>query len=195
MRMLALIGTHLSVVILSLYNEDWGAQDIATNLETRRYIVDIYHYMQIAQPQFLVVDNDGWHHISYEGRLKSDLLTSHLYTTDIARWQKMLDEIEGGKMEGVAAFPLVVGDPFFFRKQVPLIVSEWGGFGFSDYGGPQNVEERLSLIKDFKQQLRKRTTAGDVYTQATDIEDEQNGLIDESVALKVSEGLLRSENR
>jgi beta-galactosidase/beta-glucuronidase len=30
LRMLALIGTHPSVVIWSLYNEDWGAQDIAT---------------------------------------------------------------------------------------------------------------------------------------------------------------------
>ena len=33
--MLALIGTHPSVVIWSLYNEDWGAQDIATNPDTR----------------------------------------------------------------------------------------------------------------------------------------------------------------
>src|SRR5215204_1168801 len=58
MRMLALIGTHPSVVIWSLYNEDWGAQDIATNKEMRQYVVDMYHYMQIAHPQFLVVDND-----------------------------------------------------------------------------------------------------------------------------------------
>ncbi|MEJ7661194.1 MAG: hypothetical protein WKG07_17085 [Hymenobacter sp.] len=38
-------------------------------------------------PQFLVVDNDGWHHISHEGRLKSDLLTAHLYTPDLGRWR------------------------------------------------------------------------------------------------------------
>ena len=77
MRMLALIETHPSVVIWSLYNEDWGAQDIATNPDTRQYIMDTYHYMQLAHPQFLVVDNDGWQHISYTGRLKSDLLTAH----------------------------------------------------------------------------------------------------------------------
>jgi beta-galactosidase/beta-glucuronidase len=196
MRMLALIGTHPSVVIWSLYNEDWGAQDIATNPETRRYIFDMYHYMQIAQPQFLVVDNDGWHHISYEGRLKSDLLTAHLYTPELERWKQMLDELENGKMEGVAAFPMIVGDPFFFRKQVPLVVSEWGGFGFSDYGGPKGSEERTSLIKAFKDELRRRTFAGDVYTQATNIEDEQNGLIDPMTGeLNVPEGLLRSEPR
>lgn len=195
LRMLALIGTHPSVVIWSLYNEDWGAQDIATNEQTRQYIVETYHFMQIAHPQFLVVDNDGWQHISYTGRLKSDLLTAHLYTPDLEKWKGLLDEIVGGKMEGVAAFPLVVGDPFFYRRQVPLIISEWGGFGFSDYGGPQGSGERTKLIIAFKKELRKRGIAGDVYTQATNIEDERNGLIDPHTGeLSVPEGLLNSRN-
>jgi len=195
MRMLALIGTHPSVVIWSLYNEDWGAQDIATNKEMRQYVVDMYHYMQIAHPQFLVVDNDGWQHISYEGRLKSDLLTAHLYTPDLQKWKELLDAMVSGKMEGVAAFPLVVGDPFFYRRQVPLVVSEWGGFGFSDYGGPKEGQERTELIQAFKKELRSRPIAGDVYTQATSIEDEKNGLIDASTGeLKVPAGLLNSRD-
>jgi hypothetical protein len=198
LRMLALIATHPSVIIWSLYNEDWGAQDIAVNPDTRHYIMEMYHYMQIAHPQFLVVDNDGWQHISYEGRLKSDLLTAHLYTPELPRWSELLDELVAGKMDGVAAFPLVVGDPFFFRRQVPLIVSEWGGFGFADYGGPQGDDERASQIRQFKQELRKRPIAGDVYTQATNIEDERNGIIDFNTGeLNVPEGLLnfRSDAR
>ncbi|MGN6615730.1 MAG: glycoside hydrolase family 2 protein [Ilyomonas sp.] len=195
MRMLALIGTHPSVVIWSLYNEDWGAQDIATNAETRQYIMNMYHYMQLAYPQFLVVDNDGWHHISFEGRLKSDLLTAHLYTPDINTWKKTLDALVAGKLEGVAAFPLVVGDPFFYRHQVPLIVSEWGGFGFVNYGGPKDAEERTKQILLFKEELRKRPIAGDVYTQATNIEEEQNGLIDAKTGeLKVKAGILNSRS-
>lgn len=193
MRMLALIGTHPSVVIWSLYNEDWGAQDIATNEATRQYIIDMYHYMQLAHPQFLVVDNDGWQHISFEGRLKSDLLTAHLYTPDLQRWREMLDQLVSGQLVGVAAYPLVVGDPFFFRRQVPLIVSEWGGFGFVEYGGPKDDDERAHQIKLFKEELRKRPIAGDVYTQATNIEDERNGLIESaSGELKVPAGLLKS---
>lgn len=193
LRMLALIATHPSVIVWSLYNEDWGAQDIATNPDTRNYIIKMYHYMQIAYPQFLVVDNDGWQHISYEGRLKSDLLTVHLYTPELQRWSEMLDDLVKGKQEGVAAFPLVVGDPFYFRKQVPLIVSEWGGFGFADYGGPKDDTERTNQIALFKKELRKRRIAGDVYTQATNIEDERNGIIDfETGELKVPEGLLNS---
>jgi beta-galactosidase/beta-glucuronidase len=192
LRMLALIGTHPSVVIWSLYNEDWGAQDIATNPETRQYIMDMYHYMQLAYPQFLVVDNDGWQHISYEGRLKTDLFTVHLYTPEVKRWREMLDSLVKGELEGVAAFPLVVGDPFFYRKQVPLIVSEWGGFGFVDYGGPKNDEERTKQIRLFKEELRKRPIAGDVYTQATNIEEERNGLMEWDGTLNVPEDLLNS---
>lgn len=193
LRMLALIATHPSVIIWSLYNEDWGAQDIATNVATRNYIREMYNYMQIAYPQFLVVDNDGWQHISYEGRLKSDLLTAHLYTPDVNRWGELLDDLVQGKQVGVAAFPLVVGDPFFFRQQIPLVISEWGGFGFIGYGGPKDADERTRQIALFKQELRKRPIAGDVYTQATNIEEERNGLIDsDSGVLRVPEGLLNS---
>jgi hypothetical protein len=195
LRMLALMETHPSIVIWSLYNEDWGVQDIATNPDTRKYIIDMYHYMHINHPQFLVVDNDGWQHISLEGRLKSDLLTAHLYTPDLQRWRELLDALVGGQTEGVAAFPLVIGDPFFYRTQVPLIVSEWGGFGFADYGGPKDNEERAETIKAYKKELRQRKIAGDVYTQATNIEDERNGLIEEKTGmLKVPAGLLNSND-
>jgi hypothetical protein len=194
LRMLSLIETHPSIILWSLYNEDWGAQDITTSKETRDYIVEMYHYMQINHPQFLVVDNDGWKHISLEGRLKSDLLTAHLYTPDPQRWREVLDDLVSGNTEGVAAFPLTIGDPFFYRRQVPLVVSEWGGFGFPDYGGPKDIDERAAQIALYKKELRKRPIAGDVYTQATNIEDERNGLIDSDTgALRVPAGLLHSE--
>ncbi len=193
LKMLALIGTHPSVVIWSLYNEDWGIQDVATSPETRFYVMDTYHLMQILFPQFLVVDNDGWQHISHEGRLKSDLLTAHLYTPDLEHWKHLLDELVRGNMDTVAAFPLVVGDPYFFRRQVPLVVSEWGGFGFANYGGPDDLDSRADQIAKFKQELRKRPIAGDVYTQATNIEEEQNGIIDERTGeLWVPKGILKS---
>jgi beta-galactosidase/beta-glucuronidase len=192
LRMLDLIETHPSVVIWSLYNEDWGADDIATSEETRNYITGMYHYMMLAHPQFLVVDNDGWQHISYLGRLKSDLLTVHIYTPDITEWEKILDKLVAGELVGVAPYPLVVGDPFFYRNQVPLVVSEWGGFGFINYGGPEKESDRTALIKQFKKELYKRPVAGDVYTQATNIEDEKNGLIDaETGKLLVPAGLLQ----
>jgi hypothetical protein len=110
--------------------------------------------------------------------LQSDLLTAHIYTTDLDKWAWRLDRFVAGENQGVAVEPMVIGDPFFYQDQVPLFVSEWGGFGFSLYGGPQENSEKAEAIRAFKRELRKRGIAGDVYTQATPIEEEVNGLID-----------------
>jgi beta-galactosidase/beta-glucuronidase len=193
MRMLVHIGSHPSVVIWSLYNEDWGAEDIATNPETRHYVARAYDYMRLNHPQLLVVDNDGWQHVSTEGRLKSDLLTAHLYTPDINAWRALLERLARGETQGVAVKPLIIGDPYFYVGQVPLVVSEWGGFGFVDYGGPDDWEDKATRIRAFKRELRRQSIAGDVYTQATSIEEEDNGLIEPHTGeLLVPAGLLNS---
>jgi beta-galactosidase/beta-glucuronidase len=177
-RLLVQVGAHPSVVILSLYNEDWGAEDIATNPETREYVARTYAHLRLHYPQFLVVDNDGWQHVSAEGRLRSDLLTVHSYQTDVDRWRDVLDRLVAGDHDAVAARPLVVGDPFYFGGQAPLVVSEWGGFGFAMYGGPAELDTRAERIRAFKRELGRRAIAGDVYTQATSVEGESNGLLD-----------------
>jgi hypothetical protein len=194
MRMLVHVGSHPSVVIWSLYNEDWGAEDIATNSATRHHVADTYDYMRLNHPQFLVVDNDGWQHVSVEGRMKTDLLTVHLYTPQLDVWTTSLKRLTQGDTQTVAAKPLVVGDPFFYQGQLPIIVSEWGGFGFPDYGGPENLSARAAKIRTFKAELSQQPIAGDVYTQAIGIEDEQNGLIAASDGdLLVEPGLLASD--
>jgi hypothetical protein len=192
-RLLVQVGGHPSVVILSLYNEDWGADDMATNPQTRAYIAETYGQLRLHEPQLLVVDNDGWQHVSVEGRLQSDLLTVHSYQTEVDAWAAVLDRLVAGENDTVAVKPLVVGDPFFASGQVPLLVSEWGGFGFNMYGGPEEIERRVALIQAFKRELRNRPIAGDVYTQATSVEDENNGLIDAATGeLRVPAGLLAS---
>jgi beta-galactosidase/beta-glucuronidase len=193
-RLLVQLGAHPSVVILSLYNEDWGAEDIATNPETRAYVARAYDHLRLHYPQFLIVDNDGWQHVSVEGRLQSDLLTVHSYETEVERWRTVLDRLAAGETEGVAARPLVVGDPYVFGGQDPLVVSEWGGFGFEMYGGPTELGTRAARIRAFKQELRLRAIAGDVYTQATSVEGESNGLLDAHTGeLLVPPGLLASD--
>jgi beta-galactosidase/beta-glucuronidase len=194
-RMLVFIASHPSIVILSLYNEDWGAEDIQTNEETRRYISETFDYMRLNYPQLLIVDNDGWNHVSRRGKLSSHLLTAHVYTPELETWSSVLDRIVDGETKGVAAQPLVTGDPYFYRGQVPLVISEWGGFGFSDYGGPGETEEKANKIRQFKREMRRRRVAGDIYTQATSIEDENNGIIEAaSGELLVESGLLDSNS-
>jgi beta-galactosidase/beta-glucuronidase len=194
-RMLVFIASHPSIVILSLYNEDWGAEDITTNVETRRYISNTFDYLRLHYPQLLVVDNDGWNHVSRRGRLCSHLLSVHVYTPELATWSSVLDRIVAGETKGVAAQPLIVGDPYFYHGQAPLVISEWGGFGFTDYGGPGANDEKTKRIREFKREMRRRPVAGDIYTQATSIEEETNGIIDPaSGELLVPPGLLNSSS-
>ncbi|MBA3692056.1 MAG: glycoside hydrolase family 2 [Acidobacteria bacterium] len=194
-RMLVFIASHPSIVILSLYNEDWGVEDIRTSVETRRYISDTFDYMRLNYPQLLVVDNDGWNHVSRNGRLSSHILTAHVYTPDVAAWTSALDRLIKGETDGVTAQPMIVGDPYFYRGQTPLIISEWGGFGFTNYGGPGANEEKATRIREFKREMHRRQIAGDIYTQATSIEEENNGIIDpESGDLLVPRGLLGSNS-
>ncbi|MBA2493754.1 MAG: glycoside hydrolase family 2 [Acidobacteria bacterium] len=192
-RMLVFIASHPSIVLLSLYNEDWGTEDISTNVETRKYISNTFDYLRLYYPQLLVVDNDGWNHVSRNGRLSSHLLTAHVYTPSPSAWVSTLDRLVAGETHGITAQPLIVGDEYFYRGQTPLVISEWGGFGFTNYGGPDEVEGKCRLIQLFKDEMRQRPIAGDIYTQATSIEDEVNGIIDPtSGELLVPAGLLGS---
>lgn len=194
-RMLVFIASHPSIVILSLYNEDWGAEDITTNVETRRYISNTFDYLRLNYPQLLVVDNDGWNHVSRRGKLCSHLLTAHVYTPDTAAWASSLDRLVAGETHGVTAQPLIVGDPYFYRGQSALVISEWGGFGFTNYGGPGENQEKSERIRAFKREMRRRPVAGDMYTQATSIEEEINGIVDAKTGdLLVPPGLLGSSS-
>jgi hypothetical protein len=68
-----------------------------------------------------------------------------------------------------------------------------GGFGFNMYGGPAELGSRAERIRAFKRELVNRPFAGDIYTQATSIEDEVNGLLDPHTGeLFVPAGLLSS---
>lgn len=194
-RMARVIRSHPSIVIWSMYNEDWGIQDIATSAETRAYIARCHDYLKVHCPQVLLVDNDGWRHVSLNGALQSDLLTAHIYQNTLANWERSLDRLCSGDAT-VTPEALVIGDPFFYEGQLPIVVSEWGGFGWEGYGGPSDAEARTRQIKAYKRALRVRPVAGDVYTQATNVEDERNGLIDaETGTLSVPEGILRTRRQ
>ena len=193
-RMLVHVASQPSVVMVSLYNESWGAQDVASHEETRAYIVRTRAHLRRQYPQFLVIDNDGWEHISTEGRLESDMFTAHVYDLDLERWRDAIRRIADGAVDDVTVRRLVVGDPFFYAGQLPLVISEWGGFGFSGYGGPVDLDVRAERIRAFKHALRDLPVAGDVYTQATNIEEETNGVVDPRTGeLLVPPGLLRRE--
>ena len=84
--MYLILQKHLLLYLtILLYNTlNLGVEDIRTSAETRRYISETFDYLRLNYPQLLVVDNDGWNHVSRSGRLSSHILTAHIYTPDSA---------------------------------------------------------------------------------------------------------------
>lgn len=187
------IDSHPCVAIVSLYNESWGCEDIGEDSdagrETRKYIKNSYQYVKNQRPDLLVIDNDGWEHICEGGKLiATDWLTLHIYTNKFENWQHDLDNIASLAAPGNPRFKkltgktAVVGDDYTYQGELPIVISEWGGFG-AIYGGPAAEQEKFNLIRRYKTALRKAETyiAGDCYTQLGDVENETNGLLDKEL--------------
>ncbi len=166
-------GNHPSIVIWSLYNEEWGLDwDIAgsparTEAAARAY--DVLRGLDATRP---IVENSGWSHV------KSDLVDWHYYEPDLAEWRRAVAQLAAGERE---SFPVRLGHDFvvdkslysseqFARRGVPIINSEYGE-GFTSL-------ERAWHLRWETQELRRHDRfAGYVYTELADIEHEAAGLL------------------
>ncbi len=187
------IDCHPCVGIVSLYNESWGCQDIGEDspagAATRAYIKEAYQYVKQKRPDLLVIDNDGWEHLYEDGKLTAtDLLTLHIYDNNLEKWQKDLQNIaslaapDSPRFKQLTGKPPVIGNDYTYKSELPVIISEWGGFG-SLYGGPAAEQEKFGQIRRYKEVLHQAQPpiAGDCYTQLGDVENETNGLLDKEL--------------
>ncbi|MFC4987563.1 glycoside hydrolase family 2 protein [Saliphagus infecundisoli] len=132
---------HPSVVVWSLYNEEWGignpqGLDDETSLwddeDKQEYLVDLYEETRECDPTRLVCDNSGWAHVA------TDVNDYHEYFVSPDRagaWDDRLEALATSPEENYAATET---DP----AAAPLIVSEFGTWGMCDapaieefYGG------------------------------------------------------------
>ncbi len=187
------IDTHPCVAFISIYNESWGCQDIGEDSPageaTRAYIKEAYQYIKQMRPDILVVDNDGWEHISENKQLPAtDFISLHTYINDLGEWEKDIAEVakllepDSPRYQQLTGHPAIVGDKsYHYQNEKPLILSEWGGFG-ALYGGPEAQQAKFELIRRYKAVLAQHqaTIAGDCYTQLGDVEQETNGLLDKT---------------
>ena len=130
-----------SVVVWSLYNEEWGignpqGLDEETSLwedETKQgYLADLYEEAKGWDPTRLVCDNSGWAHVA------TDVNDYHRYFVSpdrAAAWAADIDAMTSAPEDNYAATET---DP----AEAPLIVSEFGTWGMCDlpaieefYGG------------------------------------------------------------
>jgi hypothetical protein len=118
---------HPSVVIWSVYNEEWGigaAEETSLweDAEKQDYLEEVYHETKSADPTRLVCDNSGWAHVATD---VNDYHEYYVAPDRLEPWRERLTDIaeDPGDNYGEART-----DP----TEAPIVVSEFGTWGLPD---------------------------------------------------------------
>ncbi len=119
---------HPSVVVWSLYNEDWGLPSLWADPEKQRWLAELYREVKASDPTRLVCDDSGWAHVV------TDLNDYHEYYAAperIERFRRRLDFIAEHPADNFAQGHLPVGEP--------ILVSEFGNWALPN---PRDARQR-----------------------------------------------------
>jgi Glycosyl hydrolases family 2, TIM barrel domain/Glycosyl hydrolases family 2, sugar binding domain len=178
---------HPCVVAWVVANESFGLDgvDAATRTEFTARLARTTRELDPSRP---VISNDGWEHSL------SDICTIHDYSppAELARRYRTLDTA----LDGSAAGHPIYDAGYGYAGQ-PVVVSEFGGLrtaGSGGWGWLEVADERAfvesygALIDAF---MQPGPVEGFCYTQLTDVQQEQNGLLTEDRKPKVDPAALR----
>lgn len=164
---------HPSVVAWVVANETFGLDYIDPSVRSRflARLYELTHDLDRTRP---VVSNDGWEHAL------SDICTIHDYSPPavLARRNRSIDSV---LEQGAHGHPIYL--PGYSYRGEPLMVTEFGGIRVSGPGGwgwldVQGDDEFLDVYRGLIDGLMDPgPVQGFCYTQLTDVEQEQNGLL------------------
>ncbi len=123
-----------SVVIWSLYNEDWGLPGLWSEPDRHAWLRELYREVKALDPTRPICDNSGWAHVL------TDVNDYHEYFSlpdRAARFRERLEHVEQHPEENYAQGQMPRGGE-------PVLVSEWGNWALPN-----------------PRQARERTTGGD----------------------------------
>ena len=164
---------HPCIVAWVPANESFGLEhvDVAARSSHLRRMYDLTNDLDSTRP---VSSNDGWEHAL------TDLCTLHDYTTpeEFARRYRSLESILDGTGSGHRPY-----DPGYGYRGEPVLVTEFGGVKMAGSGGwgyaqVGDVDQFLQVYRGLIEGLMDPgPVEGFCYTQLTDVEQEQNGLL------------------
>jgi beta-galactosidase/beta-glucuronidase len=178
---------HPSVVVWVPANESFGLQQVEPEVRSR-FLVRLYHLTHDLDSTRPVVSNDGWEHAL------TDLCTLHDYSPPDRLGQNFqtVETALAARAGGHAPY-----NPGFGYRGEPLIVSEFGGIRLagSEGWGYSDVEGPLEFARAYEGLIGALITPGPVegfcFTQLTDVEQEQNGLLTFERKPKVDPSVIR----
>jgi hypothetical protein len=174
--------SHPCVVTWLPMNESWGIEHVADDTAQRSYSDALYHLTKALDPTRPVLSNDGWEHSS------SDIIGVHDYAPRGPLLQQRYgdaDALTRTLRQGRPAMRAVLL-PGLEPGDRPVMLTEFGGvrfsasrlsrgWGYSQVSSGKELAERLTEL--FDGVLGSSELAGFCYTQLTDTEQEQNGLL------------------
>ncbi len=171
--------SHPCVVAWVPLNESWGVAQMGSDPAQEDFVRALYYLTRSEDPSRPVSANDGWE------QPVTELLTIHDYTPDPdqirARYRDCSALEHSLEQFRPAGRPLLRGG--FSGRDLPVILSEFGGIAFSDGGGwgysrANDAEDFLRHYQALLQAVRdSEVLAGFCYTQLADTFQERNGLL------------------
>ena len=171
---------HPCIVVWTPMNESWGVPNVMTDKAQQAHCNAMVQLTKSLDPTRPVIDNDGWEHTCGE------LITIHDYTQDGEKLKKQF-----GSLEEILALKMKPGDKPLFAdgyeyQDQPILLTEFGGI-------KNDLAEKLAKITKAVQE--SPLICGYCYTQLTDIENEQNGLLSYSREPKIPLETIRAINQ
>jgi len=178
-RVIGRMFNHPCVIALVPFNESWGIWAELYSPAVSKWALKVVKDTRRLDPTRLVIDNSGWLHRD------TDVVDVHHYVATAGLSEviyKKLQKPWGTYTAFFDALGMVIrGAPILpplyqgvnYQGQ-PLVVSEYGGFGFYKTVG----KSLLDNYRDYTLAIGKYPyLQGFCYTQEYDIEQERNGLL------------------
>lgn len=170
---------HPAIVAWVPFNESWGVPALPADARQRAYTEALYTLTKALDPMRPVIANDGWEHT------QTDIVTVHDYRHDpeaIRATYRTRRDLAAARPGGRA----LLADPRRRIPRRPVMITECGGIALkeastSDGWGYITAESadafrgRLAAVLNAIRSLP--LVQGFCYTQLTDVEQEQNGLL------------------
>ncbi|WP_163195196.1 glycoside hydrolase family 2 protein [Clostridium thermarum] len=187
---------HPCIITWVLYNESWGVYDVCRSIEQQNYLKSLYYLTKAIDKTRPVIDNDGWEHA------ETDILTIHDYVgsgNELKKTYSDMDKVLNGIPSRL--FPRFMQAEGVSYKGQPIILSEYGGIAFDTASG-WGYNQKAKSADEFIERYKSLTNAikeidyicGYCYTQLTDVEQEQNGLLTIDRVPKIELSIIKEIN-
>jgi hypothetical protein len=190
---------HPCIVAWVPLNESWGVPNLDHDPAQRDFVKGLYHLTRALDPTRPVLGNDGWQHAV------GDILGVHDYAHDGAILTERYGDPERLERSFRTLRPwhnaLTIAD--YERGDEPVVISEYGGLSFGRKAGEPwfgygAVADDAALLQQYagltSALLQSTAITGFCYTQLTDTEQENNGLLTAEREPKLDVAAVRAVN-